>query len=76
MKAPDFIKCDDYQKLTVGTHLVKIDEKNGRNNLHVATVKLNNQNQKNIIVGGYMYFDRKPLLSYVDITHLQSKEQT
>lgn len=63
----DFIKCDDYKKLPIGTYLVLIDEEEGRNPYHVATV------HENItVVGDHFYFDRKPLLGYVDITHLKS----
>jgi len=62
----DFIKCGDYEKLPPGTYLVRIAEKEGRDDLHVAVVSEN----RIIVVGGHFAWDRKPVIEYVDITHL------
>jgi len=62
----DFIPLDDYNKLPVGTHLVKIDDTQVRGCYHVATVSSSNI----VVVGGHFSWDRKPLVSYFDITNL------
>lgn len=67
----DFVKCGDYEQLPVGTYLVRIADTSRRGNLHIAAVSENNQGQKMVIVGGHFSFDRKPLIGYIDITHLQ-----
>ena len=67
----DFVKCGDYQDLPVGTYVVRIADKPSRNNLHIAVVNKNSQGHKMIIVGGHFSFDRKPLIEYADITHLE-----
>lgn len=67
----DFIKCDDYKKLKPGTYLVRVDEKERDDDLHVATVS----NNKIVIVGGHFSWDRNPLVEYLDITHLVEIKQ-
>ncbi len=66
----DFIPLDDYRKLPVGTHLVKIDDTAARGCYHVATVSIN----EIIVVGGAFSWDRKPLLAYFDITNLEQSK--
>jgi hypothetical protein len=61
----DFIKCADYTGLPAGTYLVRTAEKDGRNDLHIAVVS-----DRITVVGGHFSWDRKPLIEYVDISHL------